>query len=370
MKKILTSLLLIACCSVVAQAQMSATVQRNLPDIIEMFNHEKPFQSHAFWYVFTDVDSDGNEEFCVASYDKNYIATFKISSGKPERIRTIPQGDIGWTPLFHIYSSEGFDASLDATLKHRPLFLDKIQISKNRFTTDNETWMTEGVDVGKMKRTYNRIIFKPHIGNAKFVSEKATGKNALFTFALTDATMAKKMFRGYSDYQATPFIVPQAWLNDHNVLNYTRWLQGEKEEPASRDAINIISHFYGGRKIIASKWLASCPINERHFYMVLFEPQNHVGLMSMVCLAEGEVVSAYNDWKELNETDNYTLSGEDYDKDMFFHAPQIMAMVAAPDGLELYVRWNSLEGIHYSIWREMDTEWIMIQDDYEYLQAF
>lgn len=368
MRKIASSLLLLLCLT--ATAQMPQAVQRNLPTIIEMFNHEKPFQSHAFWYVFTDVDNDGSEEFCVASYDKNYISTFKISSGKPERIRTIPQGDINWTPLFHIYSSEGRDATIDATLKYRPLFLNKIQIAKNRFTTDNETWMTEGVDVGKMKRTYDRIIFKPHVGNAKFVSEKATGRNGLFTFALTDAAMTKKMFRGYSDYQATPFIVPQAWLNDHNVLNYTRWLNGEKEKSASPDAAKIISQFYGGKRIIATKWIASCPINERHFYMVLFAPQNHKGLMSMVCLAEGEVVSAYNNWEELNENDQYTLSGEDYDKEMFFHAPQIMAMVAAPDGLELYVRWNSLEGIHYSIWREMDTEWIMIQDDYEYLQAW
>ena len=78
---------------------MSATVQHNLPTIIEMFNHEKPFQSHAFWYVFTDVDNDGTQEFCITDYTKNNIATFKISSGKPERIRTIPQGELGWTPL-------------------------------------------------------------------------------------------------------------------------------------------------------------------------------------------------------------------------------------------------------------------------------
>ncbi|MBP5688803.1 MAG: hypothetical protein J6X22_09220 [Muribaculaceae bacterium] len=369
MKKSLT-LLLLACCATIAQAQMPAAVQRNLPDIIETFNHGKQVQDYALWYAFVDVDSDGNKEFCVASYDKNYIATFKIASGKPERVRTIPQGNVDWKPLFYIYSSEGRDKNLDATLKHRPLFLNEIQIAKNRFSTNNKTWLTEGVDVGKMKREYNRIIFKPHIGNAKFVSEKSVGGNGKFTFALTNAAMTKKMFRGYSDYQATPFIVPQAWLNDHNVLDYSRWLNGEKEKTASRDAAKIISDFYGGKRIIATKWLASCPINERHFYMVLFEPQNHVGLMSMVCLAEGEVVSAYNDWKELNENDQYTLSGEDYDKDMFFHAPQIMAMVSAPDGLELYVRWNSLEGIHYSIWREMDTEWIMIQDDYEYLQAF
>ena len=370
MKKIVTSLLVFACCAVVAQAQMTATVQRNLPTIIEEFNKGKQAQDYAFWYDFIDVDSDGSEEFCIASYDKNSISTYKTASGKPERIRTIPGDNVNWMPLFHIYSTEGRDASLDVKLKHRPLFLDKIQIAKNRFTTSNETWLTEGVDVGKMKRTYDRIIFKPHIGNAKFVSEKSTGKNGLFTFALTDASMTKKMFRGYSDYQATPFIVPQAWLKDHNVLNYTRWLNGEKEQTASNDTKDIIKHFFGDRKIKATKWLASCPINERQFYMVLFEPKDGKGLVSMVCLAEGAVTSVYNDWEELSQDNKYTLSGEDYDKDIFFHAPQIMAMVATPAGLELYVRWNSLEGIHYSIWREMDTEWIQIQDDYQYLQAY
>ena len=370
MKKILTLLLLLAGCVAVVHAQMPAAVQRNLPSIIENFNINKSNDKLAFWYAISDVDGDGINEFSVADYSKEFIACYKADKDGAQRIRTIPTGNIDWKPLFYIYSQEGRDASLDITLKHRPLFLNDIKITKNRFTTDNETWLTEGVDVGKMKRTYNRIIFKPHIGNAKFVSEKATGRNGLFTFALTDAAMAKKMFRGYSDYQATPFIVPEAWLNDHNPLNYTRWLQGEKEKSASSDVIRLINGFYGNKRVIATKWLASCPINERDFYMVLFAPENGVGLMSMVCIAEGEVVSVYNDWYELSEDNKYTLSGEDYDKDMFFHAPQIMAMVATPAGLELYVRWNSLEGMHYSIWREIDQNWIQIQDDYQYLQAW
>ena len=369
MKKILTSLLLLACCATVGQAQMPVTVQRQLPTVIEQFNQEKPFLNHAYWYVLTDVDSDGFNEFAITDFEKQFTSTFKITNEKLERIRTIPSGNVDWKPIFYIYSTEGRNANLDVTLKHRPLFLNKIQIAKNRFSTNNGTWMTEGVDVGKMKRIYDRIIFKPHIGNAKFVSEKSVGGNVVFTFALTDAAMVKKMFRGYSDYQATPFIVPKAWLNDHNVLNYTRWLNGEKENPVSRDALGIISRFYGGRKVIASKWLASCSINERHFYMVLFEPQNGKGLLSMVCLAEGEVVSAYNEWFELSKDNKLTDDGRDYSKELFFYAPQIMAIVAAPDGLELYVRWNSLEGIHYSIWREIDSQWIQIQDDYEYIQA-
>ena len=370
MKRLSLIIIMAMALAIIAQAQMPATVQRQLPTVIEQFNHEKPFLNHAYWYVLTDVDSDGFNEFAIADFEKQFTSTFKINGEKLERIRTIPSGNVNWQPLFYIYSTEGRNANLDVTLKHRPLFLNKIQIAKNRFTTDNGTWLTEGVDVGKMKRTYNRIIFKPHIGNAKFVSEKATGKNGLFTFALTDAAMTKKMFRGYSDYQATPFIVPQAWLKDHDVLNYTRWLQGEKEKPASSDAQNIIRHSYGGRKIIASKWLASCPINERNFYMVLFEPKDNVGLMSMVCLAEGDVVSVHNEWYELSKDNKLTDDGRDYTKELFFFAPQIMAMVATPSGLELYVRWNSLEGIHYSIWREIDSQWIQIQDDYQYLQAY
>ena len=254
MKKILTSLLLLACCATVGQAQMPVTVQRQLPTVIEQFNQEKPFLNHAYWYVLTDVDSDGFNEFAITDFEKQFTSTFKITNEKLERIRTIPSGNVDWKPIFYIYSTEGRNANLDVTLKHRPLFLNKIQIAKNRFSTNNGTWMTEGVDVGKMKRIYDRIIFKPHIGNAKFVSEKSVGGNGVFTFALTDAAMVKKMFRGYSDYQATPFIVPKAWLNDHNVLNYTRWLNGEKENPVSRDALGIISRFYGGRKVIASKW--------------------------------------------------------------------------------------------------------------------
>ena len=44
-----------------------------------------------------------------------------------------------------------------------------------------------------------------------------------------------------------------------------------------------------------------------------------------------------------------------------------MAMIACDAGLELYVRWNSMEGIHYAIWREYEDQWITIQDDYQYL---
>ena len=89
-----------------------------------------------------------------------------------------------------------------------------------------------------------------------------------------------------------------------------------------------------------------------------------------VVLREGDVASVHNEWYELSKDNKLTDDGRDYTKELFFFAPQIMAMVATPSGLELYVRWNSLEGIHYSIWREIDSQWIQIQDDYQYLQAY
>ncbi len=368
MKKILTLMLLLCCCTAVAMAQMPAAVQRHLPSIIENFNINKSNDKLAYWYAFSDVDGDGINEFSVADYAKEQIYCYKANSDGAQRIRTIPTGTINWQPLFYIYSTEGRNASLDVTLKHRPLFLNDIKIAKNRFSTNNETWTTEGVDVGKMKRTYNRIIFKPHIGNAKFVSEKATGRNGVFTFALTDAAMTRKMFRGYSDYQATPFIVPQAWLNDHTPLNFTRWLNGEKEMSASPDVIQLINGFYGNQHVIATKWLASCPDNERHFYMALFAPKNGVGLVAMVCIAEGMVVST------LDYHGTYYGEGEsvwfvDDDGDFMEHAPEIQCLVATDKGLEVYIRQYGGESVQYAILREIG-EWLVEIDHQYFIYTF
>ena len=69
MKKIFLSLLLIACWAVTAIA-MPAAVQRNLPMALELFNHEKPFQMHAYWYCFNDVDGDTDAEKLEALAEK------------------------------------------------------------------------------------------------------------------------------------------------------------------------------------------------------------------------------------------------------------------------------------------------------------
>ena len=47
-----------------------------------------------------------------------------------------------------------------------------------------------------------------------------------------------------------------------------------------------------------------------------------------------------------------------------------MAMWGSPAGLEIAVRWNSMEGTHYSILREYGAKMQLVYDDYQYLQAY
>jgi hypothetical protein len=50
--------------------------------------------------------------------------------------------------------------------------------------------------------------------------------------------------------------------------------------------------------------------------------------------------------------------------------PEIMVMTDGKAGFELYVRYHSLEGIHYDIWREVAGQWLTIQGAYHYIMAY
>ena len=111
-------------------------------------------------------------------------------------------------------------------------------------------------------------------------------------------------------------------------------------------------------------------MNERSFYQVLFEPRNGRVLTSLVCVAEGQVVSTRNSWIDIDPADNTSTDiGLSIDELMWFE-PEIMVMAATEKGLELYVRWSSLEGTHFSIWREVADQFITVQDDYHYIMAY
>ena len=340
----------------------------HLGEALEHYNHEMPFQCLAELYCQADVDGDTLDELLLAEKDTTRVAAYKVIDGVLRPVAGTAPANANWTGVKWFYTCNDIDYDTDITLRYRPVFIENVDKAKNRFSTSSETW-SRTVDP---QATYDRMIFKPHVGNIKRVGNKVTGKEVIYTWALTDPAQVAKMFRGYSDPAACPIVVPREFLDSHTPLQYSRWLTGEPERQASPDACRIISSFYGGRRIVGTKWLASYPDAERHFYQVLFAPENHTGLMATVCVAEGEVVSAHNTFMPLDNNDSNTVGwGDSYNvEDQFYHAPEIMAMMACDEGLELYVRWPSYEGIHYSIWREVQGQWLILQDDYQYLTAY
>ena len=61
--------------------------------------------------------------------------------------------------------------------------------------------------------------------------------------------------------------------------------------------------------------------------------------------------------------------GPDID-DLMGLAPEIMVMAATSEGLELYVRWYSFEGVHYDIWREVADQFVTINGEYHYVMGY
>ena len=337
----------------------------NFPDIIESFDDLNSGAEKAWQYAFADVDNDGVDEMIVADA-KRLRCVFKAVNGKANLISHEVGEDLNWTLVSQFYTSCDASMNQDITLRHHPLFCTDVNLKRNRFTVGADVINEPSV---MYSTVYNRMIFKPHVGNVHFVSKQKVDQGESFTFALDKPAMAKKMFRGYSDGQAVPIVVPDAYLKTHNLLQYSRWLEGEPVHKANADERKLVAEYYGKEYRISSmKWLAGSEINERSFYQVAFEPKDGRYLTAFVCIAEGTVVSTRNEWFSLNKEghiDDFDVEIDDFNG----FEPEIMAMVACQAGLELYVRWYSFEGIHYDIWREVADQWVTLQGSYHYVEA-
>ena len=348
-------------------------------DVLESANDLCSGAEKIYYYGIKDLDNDGVKELVLA--DANKLKTvFKVIDGDVQLISPdyyINNDSVNWVLVEDFYNSVEADRSQDITLRHHPVFAYDIDIAKNRFTVPGDVKWDDAV----MKSTrYDRMVFKPHVNKIHFVKAapgsydidgQAFDLGLCYTYSLDDASVTKKMFRGYGNNYAVPIIVPSAWLNDHNPLQFSRWLYGEAEHRVGRDERQLIEHYYGDQyRIRQVKWLASCEANERSFYQVLFEPKDGRVLMAFVCVAEGTVVSTQNSWYDLDKNDPNNLEiGPSIDEVMAFE-PEIMVMAATPAGLELYVRWYSLEGVHFDIWREVADQWMVIKGDYHYVMAY
>ena len=262
--------------------------------------------------------------------------------------------------------------SKDITLRERPLPVRDMNKAKNYFVA-----VVDSSDRISDIKAYNQMIFKPHKNGVRFVGEhekKKVNEEGIaiihefeYTFKLNTPSVVSKMFRGYSDYEACPWVVKNSFFNHHNILQYSRWKEGEPIKKASADACRIISEFYGGRRIVDSRWVATLESGERSFYAVQFEHQGADALAALVCIGEGAVTSVWEFHGDVNP-DNYSPGQAiwfvDDEGNFMEHVPEIHCIVSTDEGLELYVRQHGGESVQYSILREMGPVWMTLMTDY------
>ena len=322
--------------------------------------------------IFKDLNDDLMPEIVISDACLKSIKAYDVNNGNRLLAPSPALDSLKEEMVNHPLKWLTMDLMLknDITVGDAPLFA-KPEKAKNRFTTVSE------VD---NYNQYTHIVFKPHVGKVKFVKKTYVekmfdgsdiGYNAL-VYSLEDPKFIAKMLRGYADDEACPVVVTDKFMATHNPLQYSRWKEGEPIKRANADAKRIIENYYKGERIRQTQWLADLETAERHFYQVLFEPHDGYCLSALVCIAEGEVVSAMNESAPVqaygvNWVDKYW--GSDID-DIWYHMPRIMCMMGTEEGLELYAVWNSMEGIHYSVIREVGQALIIVSDDSEYTGAY
>ena len=275
-----------------------------------------------------------------------------------------------WNGIHHLlqYCSH----KSDITLSKRPLPVREVDQASNYFLVV----VDESDKVSDISR-YNQMMFKPHVNEVRFVRQDKKilkGENGdtilderAYQFKLKNPAVRAKMFRGYKDEEMAPWIVTNDFFTDHSVLQFTRWKDGEAKTKASPDVCRIISAYYGGRKIKDTQWVASVAEAERSFYAVQFENQGGDALAALVCLAEGDVVSAWEfhgDMVPREYKDGESIWFVDDEGDFMEHVPELQCIVATNSGLELYVRVFGGESVQYYVLREVGHVWMLLQVDY------
>ncbi len=383
---IILSMILAVMLPVAAQRAAKSPTEESLyyaafADVLESANDLVSGAEKAYYYAIEDLDNDGIKELVMADFNKTKTV-YKVVNGKVQIISsnyTIDNDKVNWKRVEDFYVYNDMDRSKDITLKHHPMFAYDINIAKNQFTVPGDVTSDEAV----MKSTkYDRMVFKPHVGNIHFVKAQNGSYNSdgnkidlgkCYTYALDNAATAKKMFRGYDKDQAVPIIVPAAWLKDHTPLQFSRYLAGEAKPKVAAKDRKIIEQYYGNGsdyKIRKIEWVATCQEKGRSFYNVIFQPYKGQVLVAFVCIEKGLVKSIHNNWWEQDKGfPNQTTIGPDINE-LFYFMPEIMVMTDGKAGFELYVRYHSLEGTHYDIWREVAGQWLTIQGAYHYIMAY
>ena len=310
----------------------------------------------------------------VSTIDESEMVLFTPDGNgiKAQRVNkdVLPKENVYWEHI--TYLGRYCTHATDITLKDRPLPVRSLSKSKNSF----EVVIEGDEDIPGIK-AYNQMIFKPHKNNVRLANQNIiketdddgniTKNQKEYEFKLTSPSVVSKMFRGYEDVEASPWVVKSNFFNNHTLLQYSRWKDGEPIKKASKEVSKAISDYYGGWRIKDTRWLATTESGERSFYAVQFEIKGTEAMAAMVCLDLGEVASV---WEFFGKVDPDAADGYqsiwfvDDEGDFMEHAPEIHCIVETDEGMELYVRQYGGESVQYSILREMGKIWMTMLTDF------
>lgn len=369
--------------SAMTESEQNRMVWSHLDNILI----EQPGHRAYRYFCKQDVDGDGIDDLVISTDERPAADRIVKAYAVGQAMRPLPnlapsavQALDGqrWTMTEYLMHDWMLPDD-DITLVEPPIFISAMEKAKNEFSG----WWADAMPASSYPQgnAYDRMVFKPHVGQVRFV-----GRDRPYTtldgdtlwydacqYRLTDPALVAKMFRGYSDAQAVPVVVTQRFLTTHQPMQFSRWLEGEPVRSMDRSMQQIVVQHYGTQyRVVRSQWLATLPTQagNRSYYQVLLMSHD-MALFATVCLAEGVVASAY-------EYDQYEQSGFNGDLSKVFmlesdvdglfsdHLPEIMCIMHTPLGIEIYFRWASMEGTHYSIVREVGTRQLLVFDEYHY----
>ncbi len=316
-----------------------------------------------------------NHALVVSTWDESLMIMYTPNgnhvSGKIVTSSAIPE-DTYWTRICDLLSNA--TASRDITLKQRPLPIRSCDQAHNQFIA-----VIDHSDAAAIKdiNSYNQMIFKPHHNAVRLTGQRPlTKKDEMgqvildemqYTFKLQNPAVVSKMFRGYEDGEMAPWVVKNSFFADHRLLQFSRWKNGEPIKEASPDICDIISTYYNGRAVTATRWLATVENGERSFYAVQFAHQNGDALAVVACISEGEVVSTWEfhgSMEPKEYADRESVWFVDDEGEFMEHAPEIQCIVETDNGLELYLMLYGGESVQYYIIREVSSVMMILQVDY------
>lgn len=236
-----------------------------------------------------------------------------------------------WLPvdqLGHYVTAE----SGDITLKEAPLF-SKAILEKNLFVS------TKGGDDAQ-SGDYDRLVFKSNYMDVK----PAAAVDGKATYSLVDKNDIKNKFKGYRTGETFPIIVKKSFEATHRTLRYSRWKKPEPIQTMDGVKLDMLTRYFGGKRIEQTRWLAHIDESGHDFYSVVFAKDGNTAHVALVSFARGMVAAVWNHYWQSAGTDV---------QDYMEHIPEIQCIMDTDEGLELYIRQADDDGSHFVILREV-----------------